>query len=205
MFTSPQVSEFSLCVKTDGLNLVPQGVLIVWEWEWLDTYSSPELSSSSEEDNSRCHYNPHMYSDTESESESEFVLPSQTHIVTFKCIGTTHHVEAQEALQKASKLLQEGKEVPVKLCREPENQYDSKAIAFMCNVDGNWITIGYVVREALDCVHTVLAAEKIIYVKFAWVKYMVNWVRSGPGFYAGINVALNGEWPKEVCHCASTR
>ena len=71
----------------------------------------------------------------------------------------------------------------------------------MCNVDSNWITIGYVVREALDCVHTVLAAEKIIYVKFAWVKYMVNWVRSGPGFYAGINVALNGEWPKEVSLC----
>ena len=61
MFTFPQVSEFSLCVKTGGLNLVPQGVLIVWEWEWLDTYSSPEMSSSSEEDNSGCHYNPHIY------------------------------------------------------------------------------------------------------------------------------------------------
>ena len=176
MFTFPQVSEFSLCVKTDGLNLVPQGVLIVWEWEWLDTYSSPEMSSSSEEDNSGCHYNPHIYSDTESESESEFVLPSQTHIVTFKCIGTTHHVDAQEALRKVSTLLQEGKEVPVKLVCEPENQYDSKAIAFKCNVDGNWTRIGYVVREALDCLHTVLAAKKSVYrrrSKFASPKKLI--------------------------------
>ena len=37
----------------------------------------------------------------------------------------------------------------------------------MCNVDGNWTRIGYVVREALDCLHTVLAAKKIVYVKFA--------------------------------------
>ena len=139
MVTSAQASEFSLCFKTDGLELVPQGVLIVWEWEWLDTYGSPEPSSSPEEDNFRCHYNPYISSDTESEAESEFVLPSQTHIVTFKCIGTTHHMDAQEALRKVSTLLQEEKEVPVKLFSEPENQYDSKAIAFKCKVDDNWI------------------------------------------------------------------
>ena len=80
-----QVSEFSLCVKTDRLHLVPQGVLIVWVWEWLvnDT-NSPDASSSSEEDNSGRHHNPHIHTDTESESESEFVLPLLMHTVTFK-------------------------------------------------------------------------------------------------------------------------
>ena len=30
------------------------------------------------------------------------------------------------------------------------------------------------------------------------------WLRSGPGFYAGINIALNGEWPSVVLKHAST-
>ena len=171
-----QVSEFNLCVKTDRLHLVPQGVLIVWVWEWLvnDT-NSPDASSSSEEDNSGRHYNPHIHTDAESESESEFVLPLLTHTVTFKCIGTTHHLDAQEALRKVSKLMKEGQEVPVRLIPEPDNQYDSKAIAFKCCLDGNWIRIGYVVRDALDYVHAAISAKKIISVKFAWVKFMVEW------------------------------
>ena len=96
-------------------------------------------------------------------------------------------------MPQVSKLLREGSEVQVKLFSEPENQYDSKAITFKCNVDGNWVRIGYVVREALDLLHSVLAAKKIISVKFAWVKFMVEWVHSGPGFYAGINIACI-EW-----------
>ena len=61
--------------------------------------------------------------------------------MTFKCVGVTHHMDAQEALRKVSKLLQEGSKVQVKLFPEP-------AITFKCNVDGNWVGIGYVVREA---------------------------------------------------------
>ena len=46
-------------------------------------------------------------------------------------------MDVKEALQTVGILLQEGKEVPVKLFCEPENQYDSKAIAFKCNVNGD--------------------------------------------------------------------
>ena len=70
------------------------------------------------------------------------------------------------------------------------------------------MTIGFeldVVCEALDFVHNALVAKKIIHVKFAWVKFLIKWARSGPGFYAGIDIALNGKWPREVCRCASTR
>ena len=62
----------------------------------------------------------------------------------------------------------------------------------------------YIVREALDDVHRALEQKKIISVKFAWAKYLVVWMCSGPGYYAGINIPLNGEWSPEVCHCAST-
>ena len=45
------------------------------------------------------------------------------------------------------------------------------------------------VCDALDYVHAAISAKKIISVKFAWV-------HCGPGFFAGINIALNGEWPR---------
>ena len=60
-------------------------------------------------------------------------------------------------------------------------------------------------REVLPSVHKALTEKKIITVRFDWVKYIVNWSKSGPGFYAGIKISLNGEWPKEVWQCRSTR
>jgi len=195
-------------VKTSGLHLVPQGVLVVWEWEWQDDDTDIDhISESSAEDVGHCHHNPHIQSDPESDSEEEtdFQLPSQTHTVTFKCIGTTHDLNSQEVLRSVNTLLGSGEEVPVKIVPEPDNQYDSKAIAFQCKVDGKWNKIGYIVREALDNVHRALMQKKIISVKFAWVKYLVIWMRSGPGYYAGINIAIDGEWSQEVCRCASTR
>lgn len=196
-------------MNTAGLNLVPQGVLVVWEWEWQDDNSDGEhMSESSAEDLGHSHHNPHIQSDpelSECEQELEFQLPSQTHTVTFKCIGTTHNFNAQEVLRRVSTLLEQGQQVPVKIVPEPDNQYDSKAIMFQCKLDSKWHKIGYIVREALDDVHRALEQKKIISVKFAWAKYLVVWMRSGPGYYAGINIALNGEWSREVCHCASTR
>lgn len=84
------------------------------------------------------------------------------------------------ALEKAVSLIQQGENVAVKLVPEPDNLYDSKAIAFHCKVDGSWCLIGYVVREVLDTVHQAIKEKKIIYSKFVWVKYRVVWLRSGP-------------------------
>ncbi len=104
--------------------------------------------------------NPYIQSDFESDCESPFQLPSQTHIVTFKCIGTTHDMHAQEILSKLSKRMKDDVEVPAKLVCEPENQYDSKAIAFVCLLNEQWHRIGYVVSEALDHVHKALAEKR---------------------------------------------
>ena len=63
-----------------------------------------------------------------------------------------------------------------------------------------------VIREALDDVHQALnQTDKVTNVAFAWVKYLVVWMRSGSGFYAGVNITIRGHWSIQVCHCASTR
>ena len=63
----------------------------------------------------------------------------------------------------ASKKLSQGEQVPVKLVPEPGNQYDAKAISFVCTIDGKWCRIGYIVGEALDHVHAALEERKVIW------------------------------------------
>ena len=46
----------------------------------------------------------------------------------------------------------------VHLTPKPFNMYDSKAVAFECNLDGEWKEIGYVV--ALPEVHAALLEKK---------------------------------------------
>ena len=119
-------------------------------------------------------------------------------------MGTIFDQSRQSALEKAADLMGKGENVPIKLVPEPENKYDSKAVAFHCELEGKWYLIGYAVREVLDDVHTAIDEKKIISVKFAWVKYRVVWMRSGPGYYAGIDITLQGKWPKIVTQHAST-
>ena len=165
---------------------------MAWNWEWEE-----EASSDLEEDvDSREQYNPYIRSDSEnSDDESiSFSLPTQTHTVTFKCIGSTHDNNAQECLSKVSKVLREGGKVQTKMTPEPNNQYDSKAIAFFCKINDEWQRIGYVVREYLEHVHQALSERRILAVKLAWAKYLVCWPYSGPGFYARVNISVRGEW-----------
>ena len=56
-------------------------------------------------------------------------------------------------------LLEQGKQVPVKIVPQPDNQYDSKVITFRCKVDSMWHKIRYMVREALDDVHRALVQK----------------------------------------------
>jgi hypothetical protein len=57
-----KVREFSVCVKTEGLNLPRQGVMLVWEFVW----TNDDESSESEDDVASCEqYNPHLHSDSD--------------------------------------------------------------------------------------------------------------------------------------------
>ena len=125
---------------------------------------------------------------TESRHKSD--IPLVTHTVTFKCTGA-HREEYQDTLREARNRLAKGFTVPVRLNPEPHNVKDSKAIAFQCELDGKWIRIGYVVKELLGKVHAALSDKNIVSVRFSCI---TDWRRSGPGYFAGINISRNGYW-----------
>ena len=105
------------------------------------------------------------------------------HTITFKCVGTMKERRYQEILKQVSQLPME--DVRVKLQPEPDNPYDSKAIAFVVNLNGKEHRIGYVVHELLDEVHHDLSGNLIKRVQCAWVKFIVEWPKSDPGYYCG--------------------
>lgn len=140
------------------------------------------------------------FSDFESDIKEESEV---THTITFKCIGTTKEAGYQELLRSISQL--PFKDIEVKLCPEPDNCYDSKAIAFMVNFDGKERRIGYVIRELLDEVHHCITSHEIKKVQFAWIKYIVEWPRCGPGYFCGIDITKKGQWSNNAIKFQSTR
>ena len=128
--------------------------------------------------------------------------PACLHTITFKCIGSVKNLAYQSALAQVSKYLSKGEIVPVKLLPEPLNPVDTQAVAFICELNGEWKQIGYVVHEALD-VNEGLKKQLIVDTKFNWVKYITAWKRSGPGWYAGINITIKGRWSAAVHNSAS--
>ena len=63
--------------------------------------------------------------------------------------------------------------------------------------DGKWHKIGYVVKEALDDVHVALSSNAISDVK----KFRIDFYRSGPAFYAAVDITRKGHW-SSVVHCS---
>jgi len=39
-----------------------------------------------------------------------------------------------------------------------------------------------------------LNTGSIVSIKFAWIRYVTEWSRSGPGFFAAINIEKHGVW-----------
>ena len=87
----------------------------------------------------------------------------------------------------------------MRLKREPKNPKDSRAIAFECKPSDQYIRIGYIVREALDAVHDAMDQNKIVRVSFDYVKFVVQF--KDRGWYAGITITRQGEWPACVLRC----
>ena len=151
------------------------------------------MSYPSEEENS----------DVSSEGHEQ-ELTDNEHTVLFKCIGATRDGQQQSALERANELLRAKRIVRVALFPEPKNPVDAKAIAIKCELDDNgWHRVGYIVREALDDVHLALQANAITSVSFGWVKFRIDFHRSGPGFYAAIAITRKGCWSTIVRNCAS--
>ena len=203
-----QEAEFSLEISTENLKLGPSGVFVIYEWEWEDG-TNAEMTYEKMRD---CSYSSQQSCSSPSPSPSPHPLDNLaissssivTHVIVFKCIGAVRDEGQQKALEQAFIARQNGETVPVKIEPEPTNPYDSKAICFKCLLGGMWCRIGYIVR-ALDEVHEAIRNERILWVRFAWVKFLLHWTRSGPGFYAGINIARIGEWSDRCVRSASTK
>ncbi len=120
------------------------------------------------------------------------------HTVVFKCIGAVRDRQYQDALRTAKHNLQNGWTVPVRMRYQPTNIMDARAVVFECSLEEKWVKIGYVVKDILDEVHSAIDNNLILNVKFKWVKYITDWTRSGPGYFAGITVTKSGQWERKV-------
>ena len=185
-FVKSDLSEFSHAIKVQDLSLLPEGILIVWKWDQFTAEDDDEHGEGAVGESGD-------WSDREFFEED--TLKQQTHTVVFKCIGTTKERGYQEALRLISHLPLE--DTIVKLRPEPENPYDSKAIAFVVNLGNN------VVRDLVDEVHQALEGNLIQKTSFSWIKYLVEWPRSGPGFYCGISITKHGKWSNNAIKCQS--
>ena len=183
--------------------------MVIWEWEWqVDddvthvsetegiTHISESFSHTSDTTN---------LSDEVKESSDTECYTEKLFTVIFKCIGCQHDRCAQEALKYVSESMDKGEVIPVNIFPEENNPYDARAIAFKCWIADKWQRIGYVVKEAINAVHDARDQKLITEVSFKWAKYLVSWTRSGPAYYAGINITKYRDWPSKVYACASTR
>ena len=190
-----QVEEFCKEINACHLRSVPGcGFLVIWEWT-LVGQSSDEcdkgdtaafVGDGSEKDGS----------DDGASDVGEHSEPRMQSCVDFKCIGVTQEAIYQETLEEVRDRLHSGESVPVRIMPEPENIYDSKAIAFQCFHKGTWQRIGYVVAELCDEVLSAINDGDIVSVKFAWVKF--KFLKTRPGYYASISITRSGEWSHAV-------
>ena len=199
MYVYMQEEEFSRSLDLSGKSLYGgDTVFVVWKWSWtdydIDYSSSSELCTSQSATSTRS-----SESDSEVISNRSAEIPAITHSVVFKCIGSTKESSYQDALFLAKSKMRLGQSVPVRLINEPNNPKDSRAIAFECKPADQYIRIGYIVHEALDAVHDAIDQDKIVRVSFDYVKFVVQF--KAWGWYAGIIITRQGEWPAHVLRC----
>ena len=188
---------------------------VIWKWDWLDEYDDDSSGTESRTSIEVISETPSPENSDEEISDEEFydeeasastvaidVQSQVTHTITFKCMGSAKEDRYQESLKQISELRNNEVEVLCRIKPEPNNPYDSKAIAFECKIDGSWKVIGYIVREVLNEVHQALVAKKIVEVYIDWVKFKV-W--RSMGWYAGINITRVGQWSKTIVHCQSLK
>ena len=201
-----QVEEFLSQISPPNVRLYDNAVLVVWKWKSLVTtptvnqdaksFITEEGEEKIEEDKFDMESRDGRNEEPKEDSGSPFV---------FKCIGAVRDVNSQTSLRTCRDRMANGWTVPVTMEHEPTNIKDVKAIAFKCEIDGKWHRIGYVVSEILEEVHAAISADQIVSVRFAWVKYVTDWTRSGPGYFAGIGVTKKGQWEAKVLRYKSTR
>jgi len=121
-----------LNMKVDG----EQGVLVLWKWDMC----GPENPMHNQLEEISSEIVDSLESDSDEPEESESTSSTlSTHTITLKCIvGGVHDQHSQDILQTARDRIQHGHVIPVRMEPKPDNVFDEKAIAFECNVYGEW-------------------------------------------------------------------
>ena len=185
------------------------GALILWMWQNTVTDSdedseSDNVSTSSFEQEA-CVSDSYVSHESDND-DSDSCNPGSvlTHTVCFNYIGVTLDSAYQHTLSTIS-VMGDVRKVTVKLCPELRNPVDSQAIAFVVSLDSKEHRIGYAVCEVLDDLHDAISRGDIVSVQFKWVKYRLDWYRTGSGYYCGVNICRKGHWSSVVQRYQSTR
>ena len=78
-------------------------------------------------------------------------------------------------------------------------------MAFCCSRDGKLERFGYVVKEVCQEVGDALRRGEVRSISFKWIKYITDWSRSGPGYFAAVKITKIGNWSARAVKAASTR
>lgn len=146
-------------MDTSNLSTGSSTVSVIWSWRWLVAETAADVS---EDENIELKLEKEGLGDICSDPEEDTDI--RTHSVVFKCIGSVKSKGYQVALEKARNLMSDGQIVPVRLVHE---HYNPRALAFVCDINSKPHTVGYIVNELLDEVHTAINQNCILSVKFA--------------------------------------
>ena len=139
----PYRKEFSQSVGVNTLSFSKKQVFIIWKWAWedelvMESSSSPDLSSDPDE-LQELTSEPNALS---CEDTPELETSKIKHSVVFKCVGVKKEKYIEKVLISASRKLDNGEDVPVRIRLEPDHPVNARAIAFECKVSDKWQRIG---------------------------------------------------------------
>lgn len=169
-------------------------LLIVWDGE-IEQMSDDRDSDSTSNNSTNAPLSP-------APSTGNIDSDTDQQTVTFKVIGVMRDQDIQTLLREIIDRREKGDTIAVKIIAEPDNLFDSRAVSFKASVDGEWKTIGYVVREIVEEIHSAIDSDSIIRTEFAWVRYKL-W-KKAPGYYAAVDITRTGQWPSAVHRVRST-
>ena len=109
-------------------------------------------------------------------------------------MGVTYNTTIQDHLQAAKAV--GCSLVSAKLEAEPNNPYDSNAIAVFIDYGSNWVKIGYIAKELTRFIHPLLANGNIVTVNVKHIKFCIVYMRVG--YYITINITKKGQWEEQV-------
>ncbi len=173
-------------------------VLLFWNWE-IEENIDAAITSNSDTEEVHSQDSEAVCSDTDESEECDVSIET----VPFKCIGSDKERKYQKVLEEVSNRLENNIPVDVHLVPEPNNPFDNQAIKFVCNLDSEDHTIGYIVTECLADVHQAMALSLIVKVEFTWVKCR-SYRGSLPRFYAAISITSKRGWSNTVKRSSST-